>query len=77
MISVRPWRRTTLDPGLSFNDRSEVLTFIVPSSFDVASDVLREGNGELRPGISDAPLVACLRAVRRVRSGSMISPMNL
>jgi hypothetical protein len=31
-ITVRPWRRTTVDPGFFFNDLSEVLTFIVSSS---------------------------------------------
>jgi hypothetical protein len=49
MINVRPWRRTTVDPGLPFNDLSDVLTFIVSSSFsllDARFDVpLRGGNG--------------------------------
>src|SRR3979490_2879120 len=35
MINVRPWRRTTVDPGLPFNDLSDVLTFIVSSSFSL------------------------------------------
>jgi hypothetical protein len=52
MINVRPWRRTTVDPGLPFNDLSDVLTFIVSppsrsfSLLDARFDVpLRGGNG--------------------------------
>jgi hypothetical protein len=43
-ITVRPLRRTTIDPSRRFNDFSEFLTFMAAPSFKLP-------NGHLRPRI--------------------------
>jgi hypothetical protein len=69
---VRPWRRTTVDPSFCFNDFSEFLTFIGPSSLPKekrpgASDYSVEHSGTLQRGIRNGDAVAVAKDRRLSR----------